>query len=141
MEAIKKSITIKNAKFWTNALGVIFCELSNTENYKILEVDLVKKYEQAIFTLSEGRSMPFVIDIRDNQGNISIDAAKLLANSSILKKIRISEAFIINSINAKLLINSYKRIYEPNTPFKIFKDFDEALAYSVNTKKLHDASN
>lgn len=135
---MEKIIILNKAKFWTDSRGILFCEFENSETYRTLEVDTVEKYEKAISTLSQGKPMPFLIDIRDNQGNFSTEAAKLFANSPVFKKIRISEAFVINSINTKLLINSYKRIYEPITPFEIFKDFEEALVYSTNSKKTFE---
>ncbi|WP_308993203.1 hypothetical protein QLS71_008240 [Mariniflexile litorale] len=141
MNTINKVIKLNKAKFWTNSLGIIFCEFNNTETFLTLEVDTVERYEKAISTLSQGKPMPFLIDIRNNQGNFSTQAAKLFANSLVFEKIRVSEAFVINSINTKLLINTYKRIYEPNTPFKIFHDFDEALTYLINVKKTFDGEN
>lgn len=141
MNSRNNEIELNKTKIWTNAKGILFCEFKNTESFLTLGADLVEKYEKAISTVSQGKSMPIVIDIRDTQGNFSAEAAKLFANSSVFKKVRISEAYVINSINTKLLINTYKRIFEPNTPFEIFKDFDEALAYSVNTKEIFDASN
>ncbi|WP_418604667.1 hypothetical protein [Hwangdonia sp.] len=139
MGCTKKSIKVSRAKFWTNSHGVLFCAFNNTRHYLTLGVDVAEKYKQAISTLAEDKPMPFLIDLRDNQGDFSAEAAKLLASSPALNKVRISEAFVINSIKTKLLISTYKRIFEPHTPFKIFNDFDEALAYSINSKKIFDA--
>ena len=98
MDSTKKVIKLNKALFWTNSLGILFCEFKNKDTYLTLEVDTVEKYEQAIFTLSQGKAMPFLIDIRDCIGNFSTEAAKLFANSSIFKSVRVSEAFVINSI-------------------------------------------
>ncbi|XMO85050.1 hypothetical protein AAFN75_09650 [Algibacter sp. AS12] len=141
MNPIKKEIKLNKARFWTDSQGILFCEFSNTETYLTLEQNTLEEYEVAVLELLEGRSAPFIIDVRDNQGNLSTSAAKFFASSLVFKKARIYEAFIVNSLNTKLLINSYKRIYEPNTPYKIFKDFDEALAHSINVKQIFDASN
>ena len=34
----------------------------------------------------------------------------------------------------KLLINSYKRIFEPVTPFQIFDNLEDGLEYCIKTK-------
>ena len=141
MEATKNTITINKTKFWTNSQDVLICKINSTSSFLTLKAEAIEKYEKAICKLTQGKSVPFLIDFRDNHGNFSAKAAKLLANSTVFKNAKISEAFVINSINSKLLINSYKRIFEPNTPYKIFKDFDEALEYSINNKKIFDASN
>ncbi|MBP0905678.1 hypothetical protein ACFSKN_16440 [Mariniflexile gromovii] len=138
MDFPKKVIKLNKALFWTNSLGILFCEFKNKDTNLTLSVDTVETYEKAIFSLSQGKPMPFLIDIRDCHGTFSTEAAKFFANSSVFKKVRVSEAFVINSINTKLLINSYKRIYEPHTPCAIFKNFDEALTYSINTKMMLD---
>ncbi|WP_100611019.1 DUF7793 family protein [Confluentibacter lentus] len=134
----KRIIIINKTRFWTDSRGILFCEFQNKGTYLTLEVDAIEKYEKAISELSQGNPMPFLIDVRDVQSNFSIETAKLFANNVVFKKIRISEAYVINSINTKLLINTYKRIYEPTTPFKIFKDYDEALEYLIKVKKTLD---
>ncbi|SFC84822.1 hypothetical protein [Algibacter pectinivorans] len=141
MNPVKKEVKLNKAKFWIGTQGILFCEFYNIETYLTLEQDTLKKYEVAVLELLQGRSAPFIIDVRDNQGNLSTSAAKFFANSLIFKKARIYEAFVVNSLKTKLLINSYKRIYEPRIPYKIFNDFDEALAHSINAKQIYDASN
>ncbi|WAC02317.1 hypothetical protein N7U66_00725 [Lacinutrix neustonica] len=78
--------------------------------------------------------MPFFIDVRNSRGTYSSSAANLLAKSPALMKLRISEAFILNSIGIKLLITSYKRLYNPSTPFAVFSDITKAEAYCLETK-------
>ena len=141
MNSTMQIIELNKAKFWTNSSGILFCEFKNTDAFSTVQVDTIKAYEAAISKLSKGKSMPFLIDVRDCIGNYTTEAAKLFANNSVFKKVRISEAFVINSIHTNLLINSYKRIYEPHTPFEIFSNFDEALGYSINTKNIFDECN
>ena len=125
---------MERTKFWIDN-GILFCEICNPDETLSLEVATVEAYIKGISSLCKGIKMPFLIDFRDSRGDYMNSAAKLLASSSELKKLRLSEAFVVNSLNMKLLVSSYKRIYEPTTPFEIFKVFDEALAYSIKAKE------
>lgn len=124
----------EKAKFWTDS-GILFCEFYNKDVNHKLSVETVKKYIETIKEISKGKSMPFLIDVRNSLGTFSIAAAELFANSTDLKRIRLSEAFIVNSINVKLLISSYKRIYEPITPFQFFNNKQKAIQYCIESKR------
>ena len=133
MTSEKDIIRFNRAKLWTDN-GVLFCQIKNTNVNLNLEIDTLDCYINAVVKLCNGRPMPFLIDIRSSQGTILNPAAKLLAGNNDLKKLRLSEAFIINSIKMKLLINSYKRIFEPVTPFQIFDNLKDGLEYCIKIK-------
>lgn len=126
-------IQLERAKFWTDN-GILFCEICNPDDSRNLTVETVESYINTISTLCKGTKMPLLIDLRNTKGAFLNSAAKKLANSNELAELILSEAFLVNSLRVKLLISSYKRIYEPHTPFKIFKDYNDALTYSVNAK-------
>ena len=126
-------IQIESAKFWTDA-GILFCEISNSKVTGNLREETVGSYINAISKLCNGKKMPFLIDLRNTHGAFSSTAAKKLANSPELSKLSLGEAYVVNSLKINLLINSYKRIYEPIIPFKIFRDYNEALIYSIITE-------
>ena len=84
----------------------------------------------AILTLAAGKPRSIIVDFRDVRGTYTILAARLFAKDPSVNKIIISEAFIVNSIAIRLLINAYKRIYEPFIPFKIFSNIQDAQEYS-----------
>tara|TARA_R110002050_G_scaffold94765_2_gene197258 strand:+ start:127213 stop:127635 length:423 start_codon:yes stop_codon:yes gene_type:complete len=132
-------IQLERAKFWTDR-GVLFCEISNPDETSNLKEETVDSYICAISKLCNGKKMPFLIDLRNTHGTFLSASAKKLANSSEFSKLSLSEAFVVNSLKIKLLISSYKRIYEPITPFKIFNDYDEALAYSIDVKNTPNES-
>lgn len=130
----KKERQLDRAKFWIDN-GILFCEIRNPDKTRVLEVETVQYYIEVIANLCKGKPMPFLIDLRFSGGAFLSPAAKLLASSPELEKLRLSEAYVANSLKMRLLISSYKRIYEPITPFKICNDFEEGLAYSINAKK------
>ena len=119
---MKDPIQIENARIWTDK-GILFYEIRNNEIKRKLKVETLKKYIQVADELCQGSPMPFLIDLRFTKGAFFIAAAKLLANSPKLKSIRISEAFVVNSIGTRLIVLSYKRIYNPITPFVIVDTF------------------
>jgi hypothetical protein len=131
---MKNEIILNKAKFWVDPQGILFCEFNNKDTYHKLEVDTVERYEKAIATLTDGKPMPFLIDIRNTRGSFSKAAAELFANSEVFKKVRIYEAFVVSSMSTSLLINSYKRIYEPITPYIILTDIKSAVEYCLTAK-------
>lgn len=127
------------AKFWTDK-GILFCEINNPDETRNLNEATVDSYLKVIVSLCEGKKMPFLIDLRNTHGAFLNTAAKKLAESSELAKLSLTEAFIVNSLKVELLINSYKRIYEPVIPFEIFRDYDAALNFSINSKNRNNGS-
>lgn len=127
-------IIYKNAKFWTDGSGILFCKFNTNDSGFNLDYKTAKHYVNAIIDLCNGKAMSFLIDVRDVKGAFSVAAAKLISESLELVKLRISEAFLINNIGASLLITAYKRIYNPITPFRVFRELDLAKTYSLETK-------
>ncbi|MFV9549891.1 hypothetical protein [Algibacter sp. PT7-4] len=127
-------IIYKNAMFWTDNSGILYCKFNNKDSNTTLDYKTAKHYINAVVKLCNGKAMPFLIDVRDAKGTFSIAAAKLIAKNLELVKLRISEAFLINNIGVSLLITTYKRLYNPITPFGVFRELDIAKAYSMETK-------
>lgn len=130
---MENTINFEQSKFWIED-EILHCQFNNrSTNYK-LDTEKVKTIIEAITKLCKGKAMPFIIDVRNTRGTFSTAAAVMLAQSPALVKLRISEAFVLNSIGIKLLIASYKRIYEPITPFAVFNSMDAAIDYCVASK-------
>lgn len=138
---MEEAIIYENASFWTDSSGILYCKFSNKDSNSKLDFKSASLYIRAITKLCNGKAMPFLIDVRDTQGTFSISAAKLIAKNLELVKLRISEAFITNTIGITLLISTYKRLYNPRTPFGVFNEMDKAKEYSLETKNLFYGSN
>jgi hypothetical protein len=134
---MRNSTTIGHAKFWTDSDDILHCQFNNNDADYRMEADNAKLYIAAITDLCKGKAMPFLIDIRNSRGTFSSLAAKLMSKSPELKNVRISEAFVINNMAIRLLITNYKRVYDPKTPFVIFKDVEEARNYCIDTKNTY----
>lgn len=118
-----------NATFWTDGRGILFCKLNLTEASHVLNSEKVEKYIDAMVKVTEGNSMPLVIDTRNCSGTFELKAAKLFAKSPEFINLRIVEAYVVNSIAKKMLILSYKRIYDPSSKYKIFSTLEDAINY------------
>lgn len=139
---MKEGIIIyEDAMFWTDGSGILYCKFNNKDTNSKLDYRRAKLYIRAITKLCNGQAMPFLIDVRDARGTFSISAAKLLAKNLDLLRLRISEAFITNSLGINLLITTYKRIYNPITPFGVFNELVDAKKYSLETKSEFYGSN
>ena len=130
-----KMVKLKNALFWTDDSDILYCEFSNKKSNFILDYSTVKVYIDAIISLCNGKAMPFLIDLRESRGTFSIAAAKLIAKSPELSQLRISESFVTNTISIRLLIVSYKRLYDPITPFNIFTNTQDAIKFCNDHKR------
>ncbi|WP_431133969.1 hypothetical protein [Psychroserpens mesophilus] len=134
---IKKGTTT----FWLDSCGIRNYRLDNkTPNYK-LKQSISKQYVNAIKKLYQEKPMPFLIDLRGTRGAFPKKAVKVFAQSALLKGMRIPEAFVYDSIKIKLLIKSYKRIYNHFTPYQIFIDIQLAIDYCIVTRNEFYGSN
>lgn len=122
----------KEKEFWIEN-DILCCKPNQIDCY--LTEDSVKAYISKIEEISEGKPMPFLIDIRRFVGNFAPSAAKMFADSSTSKKNIITLAFVVDTLNGKLLLGSYKRIYGSEQNIRIFSQIETALAYCVESKK------
>ncbi len=92
-----------------------------------------------IKNLTKMTPMPLVIDLRKFIGNFDPQAARIFADSSIIKKMILNQAFVTNTLNCKLLVNSYKRIYVNESDIKMFNQMDAAISYCMEIKHKYYA--
>tara|TARA_R110002111_G_scaffold73624_2_gene117559 strand:- start:10 stop:429 length:420 start_codon:yes stop_codon:yes gene_type:complete len=130
---MQEIIVFERAKFWYED-GILFCKLFNKDINHNLSEKSAQNYINAMSKLCQGRMSPFVIDVREAKGTYTSEAAKLISNSAKLLKVRLAEAYVLNSMGSKLTVVSYKRIFNPNTDYDIFKSMKDAIAY-CNSKK------
>ena len=130
---MNKVIHFQKAKFWYKD-GILYCHLFNNNIHHSLHEESVLNYINTMILLCNGKKSPFVIDLRNCRGTYTTTAAKLLSNTKELKQVRFFEAFIINSISSKLLVDSYKRIYDPNTDYKVFDKMEDAVDFCKKMK-------
>lgn len=122
-------------EFWIEH-DLLFCKLNPIDCY--LTEAIVRTYLLKIEIISRGKPMPLILDFRKFVGNFSPEAAKIFAGSSISKRCINAQAFIIDSLNGKLLVNSYIRIYGDELNVRIFDQKESAIEYCLeNQKRLY----
>jgi hypothetical protein len=132
---IEISHNLETVRFWTEK-GILFCQFLNTSvNCKLIEKD-VAHFLIAIEQLTIGKQIPMLVDLRNVVGGFSIEAVKLISNNVAFQQNITRQAFVINTIHSKLLVLSFKRIYEPHKPFRIFESFNKAIEYCEESKDI-----
>lgn len=126
-------IQFEKAKFWYED-GILYGKLFNQDDNQSLKEENTLSYINAMIKLCNGVPSPFIIDLRDIKGTYTISAARLLSNTKTLRDLRLCEAYVLNSLSSKLLVNSYKRIYDPKTPYMVFYDIEGAVKYCNEMK-------
>jgi len=125
------STTYGNATFWTQDNGILFCKLRNLQPDLKLDCKSASLYLDAIRKLSADEPVPLLIDLRDTKGTFSNDAAHLLSDSFSNMPFVICEAYVVNSLSVKLLVQAYKRIYKTNIPYALFNRISDAETYCL----------
>ena len=121
-----------HAKFWIGEEGILHCKLSNSNMDKKLDYKTAQLYLEAIETLSKGRPMPLLIDLRSTKGTFSSAAAQLLAKSWDNMPSVLCEGYVVSTLSVKLLVQAYKRIYKTKIPFGIFNNLNKATEYCLS---------
>jgi len=116
-----------NASLSTIESGIICIQAKLSGNDFELDVPLAKSFIELAEKKCKGIPRPFLFDLRDIDGIMTIEAGRLLAKSEILKYLRIAHAFIVNSLSVRLMVNFYLRVYSPGCPGKIFDQEGEAI--------------
>ncbi|MDD7886962.1 hypothetical protein [Flavivirga sp. 57AJ16] len=124
-----KIIKIGNAKFWIDRDEIFCCRFKTLDREYRLDSKKAQLYVATIIKLCNEKHMPFIIDLRDSLGTFSTEAANILSKTPELQRLKVFEAYICNSIGMRLLIISYKRIFDPTTPYFIFDDIKTAKEY------------
>ncbi|OBX23094.1 MULTISPECIES: DUF7793 family protein [Bizionia] len=125
----------KKVEFWIEN-EILFCKFNQADCY--LTIESAEAYLLKILKLTEGKPRPLLIDIRNFTGNFSPLAAKFFTESSILKHFVIAQAFVVNTLNGKLLIGSYKRLFAQGAHVQIFGDTETALAFCMESKNTYN---
>ena len=134
-------INVSKAKFWTENDGIVYCIINNNDIHHKLNSKHILGYREAVVKLCDGNPKPLLIDLRNVIGSLNSEAFKSFANQVNLKKLIIKGAYVINSIAMHLTVLTFKRIFNPSIPFKIFRSDIEAKQYCIDSKHKHYAQN
>ncbi len=127
----KKFIQLKSGTLEKVEDGYILIKYNN---YPIIDLEEVKRRDQAIFELCNHQSTPLLIDTRGSLIEYSTEAREYMANSAEIYLYRKAEAFIItkNNVGLKMLVSNYIKINKEKCPVKIFDNEKDALDWLQN---------
>lgn len=127
----------EKVKFWIEN-DILFCKFNQADCY--LSEVAAKAYLSIIKEKVKGKPMPFIIDIRNFVGNFSPTAIKIFSDSLFFKTHIISQAFVVNTLQSKLQIGSYIRIFVQDAQVEIFDGMETALAYSIESRNKFNSN-
>lgn len=132
-------IKCRKAKFWLEE-GILFCKFIKGYCKKEFREEFLEEYIIAITELSAGSYFPLLIDLRKLTEKEAFAVIKSIANNPELKSAILSKAFVVNSFFVQFTLLVLRRIHDPIIPNKIFTSYNNAIAYSLETNHLFNAS-
>jgi len=128
-------VKCKKAEFWLEE-GVLFCELIPEKCKNDFEQDFIDDILKAIATLSNGRYFPLIIDLRQLNDKLAFSVVKLLTKNPELKSLILSKSFVVNSFFLQFVLIVLKGVQNPIIPNKIFRSYENAVKYSLETNYI-----
>lgn len=126
--------TCGNATFWIQDNGILYCKLGNLEPDNKLDYKSARLFLDVIRKLSKDEPIALLIDLSRTKGTFSNDAAHLLSESFGNMPFVICEAYVVNNLSVKLLVQAYKRIYKTKIPYNLSDKIEKAEAYCLAMK-------
>ncbi|MFD1161035.1 MULTISPECIES: DUF7793 family protein [Hwangdonia] len=135
---MSNQIECNKAKFWLEE-GILFCKFIKGNCTKEFSEDFLEEYINAINTLSGGSYLPLLIDLRDLKEKEAFSVTTIIANNTKLKSALLSKSFVVNSYYVQFILVVLRRIHDPIIPNKIFRNYERAIAYSLETNQTFNA--
>jgi hypothetical protein len=125
---MKNEVLIGDVKFWKDQ-NIVHCKFYNPE----VDIEFVRKsmdeYLSVISFLSNGVSLPLLINLKEVDGLFSYKIFKLFGMHPKIKDVYQYKAFLINSNKINFLFSIYNFFSDPIFPNKVFTNPNEAINY------------
>lgn len=131
---IQKQVDLKHSKIILRRDGII--ELHTNDKHEYI-IDDVKENVATFGELTNHQKAPILI-IGGAFTSVTKEARSFMANYESLKY-SLCEAFLLNSLSQKLLINFYIKFDKPLVPTKVFHKKDPALDWLIAQRQLIEA--
>lgn len=138
MTVMSNQLICKKAKFWLKD-GVLYCVFIPKECEDEFKTDFLEDFLKAVATLSKGSYFPLLIDLRQLKNANAFSVVKTLSKNPELKSAILSKSFVVNTFFLQVALIVFKRIYDPVIPNKIFKSYDNAIKYSLETNYIFNS--
>lgn len=131
-------IKCRKAKFWLED-GILFCEFIAKECKNEFSEDFIEDYLEVISSLSKGGYFPLLIDLRQLKNDYAFSVVKILAKNPELKSAILSKSFVVESFLLQFILIALKIVQDPIIPNKIFRNYNKAVKYSLETNYIFNA--
>lgn len=123
---MKRTLQMENVIFLIDQ-DIIYCKFKKCSNRKGVARDIDEVFHTAITSLTDGRYLPLLMDMRETNLLSSIRLFKHLAKSSKVKSTLLSKTFIANSIFSTIILNIYNLTFIHSIPVAICNRYNAAL--------------
>ncbi|WP_188463343.1 DUF7793 family protein [Bizionia arctica] len=137
---MEKQLLIGHSKFWIDK-KIIYCKVDSDFNTEKVDENVEVLFVQTITVLSQGKFLPFLIDVRELDFNQSIKLLKLLSNCARIKSLILSKTFLVDSYKFKVLLSIYSFICNPIVPDFVFKNVKRAVEHCDDDNMIFNAVN
>lgn len=98
------------------------------DDYEI-EIQDAVEIDKAFIKLLNGKKFSVIVDTRDCFTSTTNEARNFFANDPEILPIRKKIAIVINNMPTKLLANFFIRFNKPQTPTRLFTNYDKAMSW------------
>lgn len=91
-------------------------------SYLELDVESVTRIIEVVEKITEGRPYPFMHYLIDVTAVFPFEAREYLSNDPTIKKVKLAEAIVLNSLGTTVLANVYSKLHKPAYPSRTFKN-------------------
>ncbi len=96
------------------------------DDYEI-ELEDAIEIDQAFIKITNNQPFCVVLDVRNKYSSVSNEARNFFANDPEILAIRKKIAIVINNMPTRIIANFFVRFNQPQTPTKVFNDYDKAI--------------
>lgn len=106
---MEKTNSAKPANFWKQE-GILYCQFEDIGQIEKWSAHTYQHFLRAIRDLCQGEPMPLIVDLRQARGTLSADTAKTLSARCRRIPLILGEAYLVQSLSVRLLVQSYVRL-------------------------------
>lgn len=125
---MEKTIIESQASFYTEK-GILFCEVHNLSQISSWTSRFYRRFLRVLQELTQGVPMPLIVDLKQARGTLSTDTAKVLSERCRRNPLIMGEAYIVESLSVRLLVQSYVRLIHRDSVSVICSNLPAALRF------------
>ena len=98
----------------------------DSSKHKMMGPKEAEEICEAIVKVCQGRPTKLLTDARDVDGHVGQKAREIIRNHPGMLQVRLAEAFVVNGLGTRLIVNFYMKFNKPPNPTRLFTSIEEA---------------